>query len=179
MREQQPEWRDLAHALRRLRTGDHDPDRDPPETLLSGLDDVDTAIVRRALDLLTGRDDHDINPDTWTMLTDTGDSDGDDEQSEWLETFVAACAAAATGDATARAQVEPVLGEMSDDPDWAAFATALGGLLDNPDGAEPAAGDHDDAGDDLTPDQTALLDAVRAAIRDGGRAPRDPDTEAE
>jgi tetratricopeptide (TPR) repeat protein len=41
--------RALAAVLRRIHTGERDPD-----VLLDGLDEIDTAIVRRALDILTG-----------------------------------------------------------------------------------------------------------------------------
>jgi hypothetical protein len=57
------DWRALAGVLRRVHTGERDPD-----VLLDGLDDIDTAIVRRALDILTGTAT--IDPDAWHAPTD-------------------------------------------------------------------------------------------------------------
>jgi tetratricopeptide (TPR) repeat protein len=65
------DWAALAAVLRRVHTGERDPD-----VLLGGLDDIDTAIVRRALDILTGTAT--IDPDAWHTLTDDT-ANGQDE----------------------------------------------------------------------------------------------------
>ncbi len=133
------DWRQLVGVLRRLHTGQHDLDTDPA-ALLAGLDDIDTAITRRALQLLTHPDtapaDLDINPDTWHTLTDpattTGpdtDSDGEGEGEEGVTTFLDAAVAAADGDVAARQLLDPVLAEMAADPDAAGFAAAVRALI--------------------------------------------------
>jgi len=45
-----PDWTKLAERLRRIHAGERDPDQ-----LLAGLDEIDTAITRRALDAVAGR----------------------------------------------------------------------------------------------------------------------------
>lgn len=177
VREQQPDWRDLAHALRRLLTGEFDPDRDDPDTLTSGLDGMNIAIVGRALDLLTGRDNHGINPDTWHTLTDQQNGENDQTAQNGFEAFLGAVVAAAAGDTTTRSErVDPVLDQMSSHPDRAALATALRDLIDHPDSAEPdrSAGSDPSVMDGLTPEQTTLLDTVRAAIAETRRTRPDP-----
>lgn len=55
------EWRHLVAALRHIQEGERDPD-----ALLPGLDEFDTAIVRRALDVLSGTAP--VDPDAWRAL---------------------------------------------------------------------------------------------------------------
>jgi tetratricopeptide (TPR) repeat protein len=62
------DWRALAAVLRRIHTGERDPD------VL--LDEIDTAIVRRALDVLTGAAT--VDPNAWHTLTDDT-ANGQDE----------------------------------------------------------------------------------------------------
>ena len=69
-RAQQPDWQALVAALRRIHAGEYDPG------LLDGLDHIDTAITRRALDLLDGTATTD--PDAWHRLTrDADDAEAD------------------------------------------------------------------------------------------------------
>ena len=63
--DQQSAWQGLVAVLRRIHAGERE------LTLTDGLDPVDTAITRRALDLLAGTTM--IDPDAWrTLTTDTG-----------------------------------------------------------------------------------------------------------
>ena len=61
------DWRMLVTVLRRIHAGDRDPD-----LLLAGLDDIDTTIVRRALDVLAGTAT--VAADAWHTLI-SGDED--------------------------------------------------------------------------------------------------------
>jgi tetratricopeptide (TPR) repeat protein len=134
------DWRALVAVLRRILAGERDPD-----TLLAGLDDIDTAITRHALDLLAGTVT--VDPDAWHTL-------GEDTTEEDPATaFAALVAAAATGDTTARPAVEPLLAELQTDPETAGLAAALRRILDGADDPSQDVG--------LPPDQTAVLAAVR------------------
>jgi len=147
--EQGSDWQGLVAVLRRIHAGERDP------TLTDGLGPVDTAITRRALDLLAGTTM--IDPDAWrTLTTDTG-TDGQGDLAGALAGFAAAVAAAAGGgDTHAQGIVGPVLDEMAADPDWAPLVAVLRRILDgDPTLTTP---------DDLGPAQAAVLDAVRAHL---------------
>jgi tetratricopeptide (TPR) repeat protein len=146
--DQQSDWQGLVAVLRRIHAGERNP------TLTDGLGPVDTAITRRALDLLAGTTT--IDPDAWhTPTTDTG-SDEQGDLAGALAGFAAAVAAAATGDTHAQGAVGPVLDEMAADPDGAPLVAVLRRILD---------GDHTLATpDELGPAQAAVLDAVRAHL---------------
>ncbi|MBA2696295.1 MAG: hypothetical protein H0U62_10795, partial [Actinobacteria bacterium] len=146
--EQDPYWQALVAVLRRIHAGDRD------STLTDGLDPVDTAITRRALDLLAGTIT--IDPDAWHTLTTDAGTDDQGNHDEDLDAFAAAVAAAVTGDTHAQGMVGPVLDEMVTDPDWAPLVAVLRRILD---------GDHTLATpDELGPAQVAVLDAVRAHL---------------
>jgi hypothetical protein len=66
------DWRALVAVLRRI----HDGERDP-NTLLAGLDDINTAVARRALDVVAGTAT--VDPDAWHTLI-AGNDDEDDDQ---------------------------------------------------------------------------------------------------
>jgi hypothetical protein len=145
---QRPDWQGLVAVLRRIHAGERD------STLTDGLDPVDTAITRRALDLLAGTTT--IDPDAWRAPTTNTGTDDQGNHAEDLDAFAAAVAAAATGDTHAQGMVGPVLDEMAADPDGAPLATALRRILN---------GDHTLATpDELGPAQVAVLDAVRAHL---------------
>jgi len=147
-RGQHPDWQGLVAVLRRIHAGDRD------STLTDGLGPVDTAITRRALDLLAGTIT--VDPDAWrTLITDAG-SDEQGDLAGALAGFAAAVAAAAGGDTHAQGAVGPVLDEMAADPDWAPLVAVLRRILD---------GDHTlTTPDELGPAQVAVLDAVRAHL---------------
>ena len=60
------DWRALVAVLRRIQAGERD-----PHVLLVGLDDIDTAIARRALDVLAGTTT--VDPDAWRTLISSND----------------------------------------------------------------------------------------------------------
>jgi len=113
---QSADWADLVAVLRRILAGDRDPD-----TLLAGLDPVDTAITRRALDALAGTVQLTATPDDLTPDPDPGEAG--------VEEFLAAVVAAAHGDPAAAQAITPVLDAWAGHPDTAALAAALGRLL--------------------------------------------------
>jgi hypothetical protein len=145
-------WRTLVAVLGRIRAGERD-----PEVLLAGLDDMDTAIARRALDVLAGTAT--VDPDAWRRLT--AEPGGEQDQAAEL---AAAIAAAAAGDAAARAAVEPVLTQLLAAPTTAAVGEAIRRILD---GADDPTLDGD-----LPPDQAAFLAAVRQHLT----TPDEPET---
>jgi tetratricopeptide (TPR) repeat protein len=149
------DWRTLAAVLRHIHTGERD-----PGVLLDGLDEIDTAIAHRALDVLTGAAT--IDPNAWHALTDDT-ANGQNEPDEVAQ-FVAAIAVAAAGDTDARAAVEPQLAAWEADPETAALAAALRQIVD---GADNPTLDHD-----LPPDQAAFLAAVRQHLL----SPDEPET---
>ncbi|MDG6105003.1 AAA family ATPase [Dactylosporangium aurantiacum] len=136
------DWADLAAVLRRILDGDRDPD-----TLLTGLDPIDTAIVTRALDAVTGRITLQPGP---TPNTDPA------TQEPW-PAIIAAVAAAADGDHAAAADVNPLLDDLAGRDEWAALAAILRRII---------AGERDpdalQAG--LDPTDTAIAAAVLAQL---------------
>ena len=146
------DWRALFAVLRRIHAGERDPD-----TLLAGLDDFDTAITRRALDVLAGTAT--VDPNAWRALAE------DTIEEDPAGAFAAAVAAAATGDTTARAAVEQVLAELQTNPETAGLAVVLRRVLD---GADDPSQDGD-----IPPDQAEFLAAVRQHLTP---EPDDPET---
>jgi hypothetical protein len=61
------DWRALVAVLRRLHAGERD-----PGTLLDGLNDIDTTITRRVLDVLTGTSA--VGPAAWHTLVPDNDN---------------------------------------------------------------------------------------------------------
>jgi len=116
-RGQHPDWQGLVAVLRRIHAGDRDP------TLTDGLDEIDTVITRRALNLLAGTTT--IDPDAWRTLTPDVGTDDQRDHDDGVAGFAAAVAAAAMGDTHAQGAVGPVLDEMATDPDWAPLVTVL------------------------------------------------------
>jgi tetratricopeptide (TPR) repeat protein len=148
-------WRALAAVLRRIHTGERDPD-----VLLDGLDEITIAIVRRALDILTGTAT--IDPNAWHTPTD--DTANGQNEPDQVAQFVAAIAAAAAGDTNARAAVEPQLAAWEADPDTAAMAAVVRQIVDGADNPTLVG--------DLPPDQAAFLAAVRQHLL----SPDEPET---
>jgi endonuclease/exonuclease/phosphatase (EEP) superfamily protein YafD len=136
------DWRALADVLRRIAAGERDP------ALAEGLDEVDTAIVGRALGALTGTIE--VDPDAWAAVT--APEAPEQDAGEQLAAFAAAVAGAAAGDADARAGVELVLTEMAADPDWAAVAGRMQRILAGERGPALVEG--------LGADNTAIVSAV-------------------
>ncbi len=62
------DWQALVPVIRRIHAGETD-----PSTLLPGLDDLDTQIAQRCLDLLAGT--LTIDPDAWRTLDSAPNSD--------------------------------------------------------------------------------------------------------
>jgi hypothetical protein len=116
-----------------------------PDTLLAGLDDIDTAITRRALAVLAGTAT--VDPDAWRIVGE------DTTEEDPVAAFAAMVAAAAVGDPTAREAVEPQLRDWEFDPAAAGLAAALRRVLDGPD--DPF------RDGDLPPDQSEFLATVR------------------
>jgi hypothetical protein len=100
------DWRELVSVLRRIRAGARDP------ALATGLDPVDTAIVHRTLDALSGAAQ--IDTDAWHTLT-----------TQQLADLVTTTVAAARGDSDATGTLQPLLDELAAHPDWAPFASIL------------------------------------------------------
>ncbi|MEU0557438.1 hypothetical protein [Dactylosporangium sp. NPDC006015] len=107
------DWADLAAVLRRILNGDRDPD-----TLLAGLDPIDTAIVTRALDVVTGRI-------TLQPLQPAETPNPDPATREPWPAIIAAVVAAANGNTTAATNINPVLDNLASRDEWAALAAAL------------------------------------------------------
>ncbi|SFN89001.1 hypothetical protein SAMN05660359_00452 [Geodermatophilus obscurus] len=109
------EWAALIGMLRRVLAGERDPD-----VLLPGLDPIDTAIVTRLLDALGGR---------IALLGSGGRSTPNQDLVGQWEPALVAVVKAAGGDQTARQQVDELLVELADSPDWAALVRALRRVL--------------------------------------------------
>lgn len=116
--EQHADWRQLVAVLRRIRAGERD------ATLASGLDPIDTAVVQRALDALTGTVRVDV--DAWrTGATSTPQH----EQGQQLTALANATVAAARGDPDATNALQPLLQALAAHPDWVTLAAALRRIL--------------------------------------------------
>jgi len=144
------DWAALVAVLRRIRAGERD-----PAALSEGLDEIDTAILTRALAARDGSNP--IDPMLWATDSDDGtDEDGDETGDGDSERFVAAVVAAAHGDPNAVAAVSPVLDEMDTDPDYRPLAGALRAII---------AGERNPAvGQDLDDGGQALITLVLAAL---------------
>ena len=116
------DWGKLAAVLRALLHGDHG------ASLPDDLDEIDTAITRRALAALNG--DIQIPGQLWQALP--------------LTPLIRAVVAAAYGDQDAARQVTETLTELGNDSDLAPLASALRRILDGErtpglaDGLDPA-----------------------------------------
>ena len=102
------DWGKLAAVLRALLHGDHG--ASPPED----LDEIDTAITRRALAALNG--DIQLPGQLWQALP--------------LTPLISTVVDAAYGDQDAARQVTDTLTELGNDSDWAPLASALRRILD-------------------------------------------------
>jgi hypothetical protein len=117
------DWALLVAALRRVHAGERD-----PAMLTHDLDQIDSAIVTRALAALDGSNP--IDPMLWATHSGGGsDESGDETGDRGVEQFVAAVVAAAHGDSNAVATVSPVLDEMDTDPDYRPLAGALRAII--------------------------------------------------
>jgi hypothetical protein len=112
------DWRQVVAVLGRIRTGERDP------ALATGLDPIDTAIVRRALAGLAGTMPVDTN--AWrggVAPTSSG------EQRPPLTALAEATVAAAKGDLDATNALQPLLRALAAHPDWAPLAAAVQRIL--------------------------------------------------
>ena len=112
------DWQQVVAVLRRIRAGERDP------ALISGLDPIDTAIVRRALAALAGTVPVDTN--AWrggVALTSSGG------QNPQLAALAQATVAAAQGDLDAANALQPLLGALAAEPNWAPLAAAVQRIL--------------------------------------------------
>ncbi len=114
-----PDWGALVVVLRQVLAGERE-----PQSLLSGLNPVDTAIVTRLLDALAGRTE--LHPGSPASSADGGT--GQELPEQWQQTM-AMVIAAVQGDQSAVQALQPLLEQLTDDPDWAALATALRAVL--------------------------------------------------
>ncbi|HJT02239.1 MAG TPA: hypothetical protein VJ757_01225 [Pseudonocardiaceae bacterium] len=112
------DWRQVVAVLRRIRAGERDP------ALITGLDPIDAAIVRRALAALAGTAPVDIN--AWRGgVAPTASRD----QSPPLEALAQATVVAVQGDLDAANALQPLLRALAAHPDWAPLARALQRIL--------------------------------------------------
>ena len=102
------DWKALAAALQRVLDGERGQD------LAAGLDQIDTAIITRTLDVVAGQAS--LPTALWPAM-DLGLLLGD-------------ITAAATGDEAAAGRARQDLGPLAAEPDFAPLATALGQILD-------------------------------------------------
>lgn len=136
------DWRQVVAVLRRIRTGERDP------ALVTGLDPIDTAIVRRALAALAGTVPVDAN--AWRAgAAPTSPR----EPSPPLAALAGATVAAAKGDLDATNALKPLLRALAAHPDWAPLAAAVQRIL---------AGDRDPALRDALdhPAATTVVDLI-------------------
>ncbi|HXT42529.1 MAG TPA: hypothetical protein VN748_00210 [Pseudonocardiaceae bacterium] len=136
------DWRQVVAVLRRIRTGQRDP------ALVTGLDPIDTVIVRRALAALAGTVPVDAN--AWRAGVTPASPR---EQSPPLAALAKATVAAAKGDLDATNALQPLLRALAGHPDWAPLAAVVQRIL---------AGDRDPAlGDALDhPAATAVVGLI-------------------
>ena len=112
------DWQQLVAVLRRVRAGERD------AALTNRLDAIDTAVVQRALDALTGAVRVDL--DAWR----TGAiSTAQQEQGPQLTALAEATVAAAGGDPDATNALQPLLDALAAHSDWVALAAALRRIL--------------------------------------------------
>ena len=112
------DWQQLVTVLRRIRAGERDPD------LATGLDSIDTAIVRRALAALTGTVP--VDTDAWRA---GAASTSPHEQGQQLTAFAQATVAAAEGDLDAARALQPLLQALAAHPDWVSPAIVVRRIL--------------------------------------------------
>jgi tetratricopeptide (TPR) repeat protein len=150
-----PDWRTLVGVLRRIIAGERGPD------LLTGLDPVDTAITARTLDALAGRVQLTATPADLRPAATVPE--------DW-EPVIAAVVAAASGDTDTAADLDPVLTDLQDNPDWSTLVPVLRRILAGERGPDLLTG--------LDPVDTAIAGRTLDALAEPDRAepPReDPD----
>jgi hypothetical protein len=103
-----PDWSGLTAALRRVQAGDTGDD------VLTGLDDIDAAIVTRALD--AREEKVSIPAALWPAIG--------------LRWWLADIVAGALGDEAAAASAREVIEEAAKDPSLSALADVFGRILD-------------------------------------------------
>jgi hypothetical protein len=116
------DWKALAAALQRVLDGERGQD------LAAGLDQIDTAIITRALDVVAGQAS--LPTVLWPAMG--------------LGLTLGDIVAAAQGDETAAERARQDLAALAAEPDLATLATALGHILDgsrDPALADPLSGD--------------------------------------
>jgi hypothetical protein len=102
------DWAALADALERVLDGDRGQD------LSAGLDQIDTAVVTRALEVLAGQAS--VPTGLWPAMG--------------LGRLLTNIIAAAEGDETAAGQARQALGSLAEEPEHAGLAGVLGQVLD-------------------------------------------------
>lgn len=112
------DWRQLVAVLRRIRAGERG------TGLVTGLDPIDTAVVRRALAALAGTVR--VDADTWRAGGLATSPHGPAQQ---LAALAEATVAAAKGDLDARNALQPLLQALAAHPDWAPLAAAVQRIL--------------------------------------------------
>ena len=115
--EHEQDWSDLVAALRLVMAGERG------DTLVAGLDPLDTAIVRRALEALSGTVALDVSFDDVLARASTSGALSTD-MNRW-EPIIAGVVAAAQGDARAAPALEPQLRALEDRQEWADLVTVL------------------------------------------------------
>lgn len=116
--EEHADWRQVVTVLRRIRTGERDP------ALITGLDPIDTAIVRRALAALAGT----VPVDTTAWRGGVATTSSRD-QNPPLDALAQATVAAAQGDLDAANALQPLLRALAAHPDWAPLAAVVQRIL--------------------------------------------------
>jgi hypothetical protein len=134
------DWAALIAVLRRIIAGERG------EDLLTGLDPIDAAITRRALDALAGRVELTATPAD--LLTGT-------VPEQW-DPVIAAVVAAAEGDAEVAAAVDAVLTGLADTQDWVVLVSVLRRIIAGERGQDLLAG--------LDPVDTAITRTVLDAL---------------
>ncbi|WP_346619588.1 AAA family ATPase [Blastococcus montanus] len=142
------DWAALTGALRRILAGERD-----PETLLAGLDAVDTAITTRLLDALAGR---------IQLITSSQPAPSTEELISRWKPVLAGIVAATSGDQAARDQVEQLLDQLADTEAWAALTGVLRRILAGERNPEALLVGLDPTDTAIT---TRLLDALAGRIR--------------
>ena len=105
--ESSSDWATLAAALRSVQDGDG------RQNLTAGMDQIDTLVFSRALNLLAGR--LDVQIELWPAMG--------------IGSVLGNVVAAAQGDTTAAGWVSDELPNLAAAPDWSALAQALGRIL--------------------------------------------------
>ena len=140
---QHADWQQLVAVLRRIQAGERDP------ALVTGLDPIDMAIVRRALAALAGTEQVDTN--AWRAGVAPG---APPEQDQQLAALAQAAVVAAKGDLDAINALQPLLQALASHSEWAPLAAVVRRIL---------TGDRDPALPDAL-DQPAAASTVRLIL---------------